>query len=139
MKEGTGDPESRRHEYSEACNYHRHYSALRFVVFTVYFAVVGGIATVAFGIVASNEHNLDMILWARAGGVLVTMVFFFIEFLCERNMSYFGRAVVKLEEGLGYTQMTARPKFRALRAKNATYLLYFGFLVFWIFALVKHF
>ena len=36
-------------EYSEVNNNIRHYSALRFAIFTVYFAVIGGIVSIAFG------------------------------------------------------------------------------------------
>jgi hypothetical protein len=43
--------ENLRHEYSEVNNNLRHYSALRFAIFGVYFAVVGGVSSIAFGLV----------------------------------------------------------------------------------------
>ena len=44
------DKEALRHEYSEVCNDIRSHSMLRFNVFTVYLAAIGGISSIAFGI-----------------------------------------------------------------------------------------
>lgn len=41
--------ESLRHEYSEVVQNFRHYSNLRFAIFTIFFAVIGGVGFVAFG------------------------------------------------------------------------------------------
>jgi hypothetical protein len=129
--------ESLRHEYTEACSYHRHYSALRFVVFTVYFAVTGGIATAAFGLTEIQADDLNLFLWARIAGCVITVAFFLFEFLCEKYASYYADTVRKLAAELGYTR-TTRTETR-LRALHVTFPLYFLFLGFWLFALISLF
>jgi len=41
--------ESLRHEYTEVLQLIRHYSNLRFAIYTILFAAVGGLGFVAFG------------------------------------------------------------------------------------------
>lgn len=134
MSQDAGDrSESLRHEYTEACSYHRHYSALRFVVFTVYFAVTGGIATVAFGLTEIQADDLDLFLWARIAGCVITVAFFLFEFLCEKYASYYADTIRELAAELGYKR-AGRPR-PPLRTKFVTFPLYFLFLGFWLFTL----
>jgi hypothetical protein len=137
MEQDNKNLENLRQEYAEACSNHRHYSALRFGIFGVYFAVIGGISSVAFGIVGTDKSDINLALWARVGGLLVTMAFFFLEILCERNVSHFGNIIRELEPALGYTQMTSKSRVRGLKARYATYTLYVMFLTFWALALLK--
>jgi ABC-type branched-subunit amino acid transport system permease subunit len=127
--------ESLRHEHAELCNYHRHYSGLRFVVFTVYFAVLGGIAAVAFGLADIRERDFPLVIWARAAGLVVTVAFFLFEVLCERNARYYAESIRKLARDLGYLQMAQKPR-AWLKAKYVTFPLYLLLLAFWVFALV---
>jgi hypothetical protein len=50
--------ESLRHEYTEVALNARHYSGLRFAVFTILFAVLGGVGFVAFG-----KGQFDFSFW----------------------------------------------------------------------------
>lgn len=71
MSEDKTSLENLRLEYSEANNNRRHYSNLRFAVLTVFFAVLGGVASVAFGIVEiKSAPSLDITRWARRAGSL---------------------------------------------------------------------
>ena len=73
----SDDKQGLRQEYTEVNSYYRHYSALRFVMFSVYFAVTAGIASVAFGVVEIKSYGATVISgMIRVGGLLVTIAFF---------------------------------------------------------------
>lgn len=64
--------ESLRHEYTEVVQNIRHYSNLRFAVFSIFFAVLGGVGIVAFGKGQFDEHAAVV---ARIGGFPVIALF----------------------------------------------------------------
>ena len=61
-------------EYTEACLNVRHYSSLQFAMFTVFFAVLGGLMMISFNIKVSIE-NKYLIIAAKIAGLLITYVF----------------------------------------------------------------
>jgi len=130
--------ESLRHEYTEVNNNHRHYSGLRFAVFSVYFAVLGGLVSVAFGFVeVKSSDGIDIILISRVAGLLFTLVFFSFEILCELNLRHFKKVARELEGMLGYRQFKTR-KFPLMpRASWFTWSMYIILIVFWIILIAR--
>jgi len=132
------DFEKLKHEYSEVNNNLRHYSALRFAILSVYFAVIGGISSVAFGLVEVKTANaIDIAWWAKIGGLLVTLVFASFEFLCDHNLRHLKNVAKELEKPLRYTQFTTRRSFFSFRAIYFTTVLYVALLAFWIFTILR--
>jgi hypothetical protein len=128
--------EDERYICTELNNNRRHYSALRFAMFTVYFAVIGGLASVAFGFVQAGEfEKINIGLWARVGGLLVTIVFFWFEILCTFNLKYFKEAAKRLPSR--YTRVTRRKRFQSWDAHYATWGLYTLLIIFWICVLIR--
>jgi hypothetical protein len=64
--------ESLRHEYTEVGLNARHYSNLRFAVFTILFAVMGGVGFVAFGKGQFDAYTAQV---ARIAGFSVIGIF----------------------------------------------------------------
>ncbi len=92
-------------------NYFRHYSALRFVMFSVYFAVTAGTASAAFGVVEIKSYGASLITgMIRASGLLITVAFLMYELRLERVINHYRDWVKKLEDELDYTQMKKRPQ-----------------------------
>ena len=126
--------EGLRHEYSEVCQNFRHYSALRFAMMTVFFATVGGLATVAFPDKQASFGFLNTA--ARIGGLTITLTFFLLEVILEGYLRHYAGVAMKLEQSLGYSQFSTRPRFRGLRTKHATWTIYALLAVFWAYILL---
>lgn len=138
MSEKKDSLENLRLEYSEANNNRRHYSNLRFAVLSVFFAVLGGVVSVAFGIVEiKSPTSTDIAWWARIAGLLFTVVFFSFEILCDLNLRHFGRVAKELEKELGYRQFQTRNFGYFPRALYFTWSMYGLLILFWI-ALIFH-
>lgn len=129
--------EGLKHEYSEVNNYIRHYSALRFAVFTLYFGIIGGISSVAFGIVKIESSAPTILnISAKIGGLLITLVFFLFEYRLQLLVEHNYRVARKLESLLGYIQITERPKFPRLRTTYAIRGLYIMLILFWLVVII---
>lgn len=123
-----------RAEYTEVMAGLRHYSALRFAVFTLFVAVAGGLSTVAFGI-GIDKPNSQLSLVARLAGVVVTFIFAGFEYLTDRYLKTFGDTAKELEPLLGFSLWSRRPdqlKWVGILSVGGFYL---SVLVFWIWAL----
>jgi hypothetical protein len=130
--------ENLRLEYSEVNNNRRHYSNLRFAVLSVFFAVLGGLVSVAFGIVEiKSPTSPDIAFWARGAGLLITFVFFSFEIQCAGNLRHFRRVAIELETKLGYRQFRTRKSGRVPRAVYFTGVMYFLLITFWIFSICR--
>src|SRR5829696_8756100 len=82
--QGVVTVEKLKYEYVEVNSYLQHYSSLRFVIFSVYFAVMAGVISVAFGIIRFDVYNLNMItLSMRILGLLTTIAFLIYELRLE--------------------------------------------------------
>jgi hypothetical protein len=123
-------------EYVEVNLNIRHYSNLRFAVFSVFFLVMGGIVTIAFG---DGQYAPFAVKFAKLGGLLVTFVFWSFEERISQLFRYFRKSAAKLEEnGLGYQQYKTIPprEFPAFEAGSVTRIFYVLILAFWIYAVV---
>lgn len=98
--------ESLRHEYTEVVQNIRHYSNLRFAVFTIFFAVMAGVGFVAFG---KGQFDAHASLVARIAGFPVIAVFWMYEERAGRLFDYYRSVAVNLERALNYTQFTTWP------------------------------
>ena len=96
--------ESLRHEYTECTLYNRHHTNLRFVVFSIFFAVMGGVGFVAF---SKGQFHPDAAVMGRVAGALVIALFWlYIERLSEL-VNYYTGLRAELERTLGYTNRHA--------------------------------
>lgn len=91
--------ESLRHEYSEVTLYNRHHTNLRFVVFSIFFAVMGGVGFVAFG---KGQFDGNAALMARITGILVIAIFWLYNERLSELVDYYSRLRGDLELTLGY-------------------------------------
>ena len=92
--------ESLRHEYTEVTLYNRHHTSLRFVVFSIFFAVMGGVGFVAF---SKGQFHANAAVMGRIAGLLVIALFWvYIERLSEL-VNYYTAHRARLERLLGYT------------------------------------
>ncbi len=99
-------PESLRHEYTETVQSIRHYSNLRFAIYTIFFAVLGGIGLVAFG---KGQFEAQAAKMARISAFPVIALFWWYQ---ERVNQFFVVTVglaIELEKALGYKLHTSRP------------------------------
>jgi hypothetical protein len=92
--------ESLQHEYSEITLYNRHHTNLRFIVFSIFFAVMGGVGFVAF---SKGQFHANAAVMGRIAGVLVIALFWlYIERLSEL-VNYYTALRAELERKLRYT------------------------------------
>lgn len=128
--------EGLRHEYSEVNNNVRHYSNQCYAIFTVFFAILGGLIAVAFGFFESKTGNSDIIkLWARVGGLLVTILFWSIEINCEKYLKVYVEVAKDIEGKLGYKQITERESRTSLGKLKPSYapsMIYGVLVAFWV-------
>jgi hypothetical protein len=138
MSEEKKNLESLRLEYAEANNNHRHYSNLPFAVFSVYFAVLGGLVSVAFGIVEiKSPAQADVMFWARIAGLLFTIMFFSFEILNELNLKHFRKVATELEDILGLRQFKTRRFSKMPRAIYFTGFMYSMLIIFWLVSIFR--
>jgi len=125
--------EGLRQEYTEVNNNIRHYSALRFAIFPVYFVAFGGLISIAFSLFGAQSSNSDFIkLGARIGGVLITILFFHYEYLVEEVLSKNRKRGQELEKLLGYKQITSRSEKAISKSIYIVRGLYCILLLFWL-------
>jgi len=98
--------ESLRHEYTEVVQTIRNYGNLRFAVFSIFFAVIGGVGYVAFG---KGQFDAHAAMVARFGGFPVIALFWWYVERLDQLFAHHIVEAVELERSLGYTQFTTRP------------------------------
>lgn len=130
------DPSNHQHEYSELCLTLRHYSALRFAILTVFFAVTGGLTAIGFepgGVRPGGFLSIAV----GTGGLLSVLVFWIFEERLIAYMRHHENRASELEKHLGYNVYSGRPKSRLPFVKTpvATRLLYVLVAVFWLLSL----
>jgi len=128
--------ENLRHEYSEVAQNIRHYSNLRFAVFTIFFAVMGGIGFVAF---STGQFGAHASLVARFSGFPVIALFWLYEERAGLRNDHFQRVAIQLERALNYTQYTSFETSRRFPPKaGATNRAFFVILTLaWLYAIFK--
>lgn len=117
-------------EYAELCASHRHYSNLRFAVFTVFFAVLGGLATVAFGLNAPQQPTYAALL-AQVLGLLIIYIFWRFEENIVGFMGHFDRRAKKLEGIWQFQHFRGRPTNRPTTI-SLTRMLYAAIAILWL-------
>jgi hypothetical protein len=128
--------ENRAHvesEYSELGSAIRHYSALRFAMLTIFFALIGGLMTFAFDHAQTSGF---VTVATKIGGVLVTFVFWVFEYRVSAYMACFDQRAFELEQKLGYAIYSARQKSQPwlgiFSTPRASRILFAACSVFWI-------
>ena len=122
---------------TELNNNRRHYSSLRFTQLNIYIAIVAGLVSVSFGLVEIKTPTpFDIRFWSKIGGLMFTLVFFWVEILCHLNLKHIYQ-IAKEELPNKYLGLTQRKGHPALRAQYATWGLYIALIVFWLVTIVK--
>ncbi|MCZ2459622.1 MAG: hypothetical protein LC128_08335 [Chitinophagales bacterium] len=126
--------DSLKDEYSEVNQNFRHFSSLRFNIFTVFFAVQAGIAAVAF---SEGKFIPNAPVAAKVGGILVTFFFWIYQERVVLLIGHFMKVATELEQQLGYTQISKRPpaKFPSLDINTITRLFFPILFAFWVYTL----
>ena len=125
--------EALRHEYSEVCSDIRNHSILRFNIFTVYLAAIGGISSIAFGVFEIKYNDPATVkVWARIGGLIVTMLFFYYELRIQSLIDHNVFRAKVLEEQLDYNHYRSRPSWSWWRTQNATRVFFFALVLLWV-------
>jgi membrane associated rhomboid family serine protease len=126
--------ESLRHEYNEVALNARHYSTLRFAVYTILFVVMGGVGFVAFGKGQFDAHTAQV---ARIAGFPIIGIFWWYEERVRQLLDHSSSVAMELERALGYTQYTTRPDHPwpyLRKAKVVGRLLYCSLTLLWLYA-----
>lgn len=118
---GERSEESLRHEYSEVTLYNRHHTSLRFVVFSIFFAVMGGVGFVAF---SKGQFYPTAAIMGRIAGILVILLFWaYIERLSEL-VNYYTKLRSDLEGTLGYaTRLAGKGRFPRMQTTWRAFFL----------------
>jgi len=122
-------------EYAEVNQNFRHFSSLRFGIFSAFFAVQAGMITVAFS--SQDKFISNAPVSAKIGGVIVTIFFWMYQERIIRLITHFMKVATDLEKQLGYTQISKRPpaKFPFFDINTITRVFFPIFIVFWIYTL----
>ena len=124
--------ESLRHEYTEAVLNIRHYSNLRFAVFSIFFAVIGGVGYVAFG---EGQFTDQAASAARIAGFPVIVIFWLYQERLDQQVRHAIRIAVELDRALGYTLYTTRPPLHPYYQWRYLFRTFFFLLtLLWVYA-----
>jgi hypothetical protein len=128
--------ESLKNEYSEANQNFRHFSSLRFAVFSVFFAIEAGLANAAFN--ADGTFTSDAINYAKVGAILITLVFWSYQERIAQLITHFMKITAELEKKLNYTQVSSRPpaRFPSFDLNTITRIFFPLLIAFWIYTLL---
>jgi hypothetical protein len=118
------------YEYAEVSQNRRHYSSLRFALLALFLAVMGSVATVAFGIIGPVAAG--RMFWARVAGLLFTIIFFAFEILYDRCLCHFGHEATEIEELLGCRRVRSRVCECPRSIFYVTWAMYIIVIIFWL-------
>lgn len=90
---------SLQHEYSEVTLSVRHNSNLRFVAFSIFFAVMGGVGFASFG---KSQFDANAALAARLAGLLVIAIFWLYHERLTEFIDYYNGRRAELERAMNY-------------------------------------
>jgi hypothetical protein len=130
--------EGLRHQYTEILTEIRHYSNLRFAIFTLFFAVSGALLSAAFGFfeIKGSVTARQVQSFMRPGGLLVTLLFFLYELRIQALINHGFRTGSALETKLAYNYLSSRPPWRWYRSHNATRAFFAALLGLWLWLLL---
>lgn len=125
--------ENVRYEYEDVCENIRHYSNLRFAVFSVFSVVIGGMIAMAF---SSGQFIANGSILAKVGGLLITLVFWNFEERVTDFLIYFQSRARELESLLNYSQISLKPraKFPVFDTMHVVRMFFAILTVFWAYA-----
>lgn len=109
----------------------RHYSNLRFAIFTVFFAITGGVLNTFFDC-AFSAKNTELLWLFRMGGMLVTIAFWIFEAALDSNLSRLWSAVAGVV-GDKSELLVHRQEWKGILVPFATHGIFAFSLVFWLF------
>lgn len=118
-------------EYTEALASLRHYSNLRFAIFSVFIAITAVLVGALFGDDAIEVPRVRTAL--QALGLWTACVFLWIEVTLDGYVSAFGDKALAIFPG---SHLSGRPVARRMLIPFATASLHFAVILFWIAALV---
>lgn len=118
-------------KYAEAMNAIRHYSALRFVMLTIFIAITGGLVSTFTSDAATKVSDLFKIDVLRWAGMWISIVFLVFEFAINRYITELW-LIADSCPGAPTSANMRKPYIRLLVAASAL-SLNLGALVFWAF------
>ena len=135
MSEQKHLKETLTQEYLDATENIRHYSNLRFVILSVFFAVLGGLVLLAFGDASRDTPIMGL---ARGAGLMISLVFWTYEERASLMFAHFSKIAVELEKELGYKQISTRPQSNPLlpKAVHVTRVFFALLSAFWLYSLL---
>jgi hypothetical protein len=124
--------EGLRQEYAELRNDLRNHSNLRFTIFAVYLAAIGGLGSIAFGLVSPNNGNPQHIkLLGRIAGLVVTLMFFIYELRIQSLIKHCLERGEQIEKLLFYEHIRKRRDWKKWGSSNWAIGFFVIMLVFW--------
>lgn len=129
----TNDRESTLREYLDASENFRHFSSIRFAIFTIYLAVMAGLGTVGLKNDPAYQPYIPTI--AKIGGLLMTIVFWHYEERAYYLLKHFRTKAEELEVTLNYTQFKEMRKGSIYEPMHFARVLFFLIVLFWAVAL----
>jgi hypothetical protein len=104
-------------------------------MFSVYFAVTAGVASVAFGVVEIKTYGASVISgMIKISGLLITVAFLMYEKRLEKVIDHYRDWAETIAEELGYSQMNKRPRSKS--TFRTTKALYYLMITFWLVAFI---
>lgn len=124
--------EGLRQEYTELRNDLRNHSNLRFTIFAVYLAAIGGLGSIAFGIISPNNGTpLHTKLLGRLAGLVVTVMFFVYELRIQSLIKHCFERGKQIEKLLDYKHISERPDWDKWKSSHWTIGFFVIMLLFW--------
>jgi hypothetical protein len=118
-------------EYTEALLSFRHYSNLRFAIFSVFIAITAALVSVLFGKdPIASPRIATALTWI---GLWSAIVFLWIEITLDGYVTAFGDKALSINRD---SHLAGRPVARRMLIPFATASLHFAVILFWIAALV---
>jgi hypothetical protein len=117
-------------EYTEALLSLRHYSSLRFAIFSVFIAITAALVSVLFGKDAIDAPRVRTAL--QALGLWTAFVFLWIEITLDGYVTAFGEKALAICPD---SHLAGRPVARRMLIPFATASLHVAVILFWIAAL----
>ena len=119
-----------RDEYKEASANLRHYSLLRFSVFTHFLAVQAGL--ISFGLNANSTRLPTLAIVIKIVALVATFVFWIYSERVNAYRKLFIKRACDLESRLGFEQYVSKPMLEFLSTLFATRLFFLAVAAFWL-------
>lgn len=126
QEQRVGSPQ---HEYTEVTLYARHNASLRFVAFSIFFAVMGGVGFAAFG---KDQFDANAAVVARISGFPVITIFWLYHERLTEFIDYYNGRRAELERLLGYGSRPVGGKSGFPRMHHTWRVFYFLVALLWL-------